>query len=267
MAVIFTSALKAQTDWRLDFAPHGRHINDAVILNSNTLIIAGGSPTNDSLLAIFKSTDAGYTWDVTLDILGEWIQNLAFSDSYTGIAAAHEGVVLRTTNAGDSWTTLTLSGNTALRDYNSVFFVDTLVGFMAGGKRSLNLRTILKTTDAGQTWTIVKDDEGSMLKSIFFASADTGYAAGENGTLLKTINGGVDWTAVTLPSPLNQRHYNSVYFTSTTTGILAGGLPAADSTQTLLRTTDGGNTWDVLKDETGPVLRDIIFQMLMMDLQ
>ncbi|MGE0637448.1 MAG: WD40/YVTN/BNR-like repeat-containing protein, partial [Bacteroidia bacterium] len=259
MAVLLSSALNAQTDWRLGFAPHGRVVNDAVILDQNTIIMVGGNPTNDSLQAVFKSTDGGNTWNIILDILGEWLQTVHFIDAQKGFAAGHNGVFLKTTTGGETWTVDTLPGDAAQRDYNSLFFTDTLNGYMAGGNRSLNLRTILKTTDAGETWSIVKDDEGAMLKSIFLSSSDTGYAAGENGTILKTTNGGVDWTSLPLPASVNQRNYNSVYFTSNTSGVLVGGLPAADSTQTLLRTTDGGTTWDVLKDETGPILRDVHF--------
>jgi photosystem II stability/assembly factor-like uncharacterized protein len=256
---MITTALKAQTDWRSGIAPHGRIVNDAVILDQNNIIMVGGNRTNDSLQAVFKSVDGGNTWDIILDVLGEWLQTVHFIDAQKGFAAGHSGVLIKTVNGGSAWTEVTFSGDAAQRDYNSLFFTDTLTGYMAGGNRSLNLRTILKTTDAGETWTIVKDDEGAMLKSIFFASSDTGYAVGETGTVLKTTNGGADWTAISLPSPLNQRDYNSVYFIDHTTGILLGGLPAADSTQTLLRTTDGGSTWDVLKDETGPVLKDVHF--------
>lgn len=259
MAVLLSSALKAQTDWRLEITPHGRVVNDAVILDQNTIIMVGGSPTNDSLQAVIKSNDGGNTWDIILDVWGEWLQTIYFIDAQKGFAAGHSGILIKTVNGGNAWTADTLPGGAAQRDYNSLFFTDTLTGYMAGGNRSLSLRTILKTTDAGETWAIVKDDEGAMLKSIFFTSSDTGYAAGENGTILKTTNGGVDWTSLSLPAPLNQRNYNSVCFTSNTSGIMVGGLPAADSTQTLLRTTDGGSTWDILKDETGPILRDVHF--------
>ncbi len=257
--VLLSSVLKAQTDWRLGITPHGRVVNDALILDQNTIIMVGGNPTNDSLQGVFKSNDGGNTWNTILDVWGEWLQTVDFIDNHKGFTAGHNGVFLKTTTTGDTWTTDTLPGNAAQRDYNSIFFVDTLTGYMAGGSRSLNLRTILKTNDGGENWVIVKDDEGSMIKSVFFSSTDTGYAAGETGTILKTTNGGVNWNPLSLPAPLNQRNYNSVCFTSNTNGILVGGLPAADSTQTLLRTTDGGNNWDIVKDETGPILRDVHF--------
>jgi len=221
MAVLFTSALNAQTDWRVDFAPHGRHINDAVILNGNTIIIAGGSPTNDSLLAMFKSNDAGYTWDVTLDILGEWIQSLAFSDSYTGIAAAHEGVVLRTTNAGETWTNLTLSGNAALR-YNSVWFTDNTTGILAGGlPASDSTQTLLRTTDGGTTWDVLIDETGPILRDVHFSNANDGFAVGEWATVLQTADGGLTWNNTAIPDTINDiRFNNTVIFCIPTSALL-----------------------------------------------
>lgn len=259
MAVIITTALKAQTDWRLESAPYSRIVNDMHIFEPNHFLMVGGNPTNDSLLTIFTTTDGGEEWNITLDILAEWLQDMDFANQYTGIAVGHEATILTTANAGSSWQNVVLTGNAAQRHYNAVVFADDTTAYIVGGSRTENKRTILKTTNSGQTWSIVNDDEGAILKSICFVNADTGYAAGETGTILKTTNGGINWTALTLPAPVNQRNYNSVYFINNTTGILAGGLPAADSVQTLLRTTDGGNTWDVLKDETGPILRDVHF--------
>jgi hypothetical protein len=49
---------------------------------------------------------------------------------------------------------------------------------------------ILKTIDGGATWEELPSGTTDILWSVYFPSADTGYAVGEKGTILKTTNGG-----------------------------------------------------------------------------
>ena len=74
------------------------------------------------------------------------------------------------------------------------------------------------------------------LNSIYFTDANTGYTVGQNGTILKTINGGNDWTALTSGTT---KSLNSVYFTDINTGYAVGvsGI--------ILKTTNAGFGWIV----------------------
>lgn len=49
---------------------------------------------------------------------------------------------------------------------------------------------ILKTVNAWTTWTALTSGTSSNLWSVYFPDADTGYTVGDNGTMLRTINGG-----------------------------------------------------------------------------
>jgi photosystem II stability/assembly factor-like uncharacterized protein len=71
------------------------------------------------------------------------------------------------------------------------------------------------------------------LSSIYFTDANTGYTVGQRGTILKTINGGVDWIAQTNGVSV---YLTSVYFTNANTGYAVGN-------NTILKTIDGGITW------------------------
>lgn len=75
--------------------------------------------------------------------------------------------------------------------------------------------------------------QGNTLHSVFFADSQTGYAVGAYGAIIKTVNGGQDWTQ--LNSGVT-RALLSVFFTDIQTGYAVGG-------NLLLKTTDGGNTW------------------------
>jgi len=88
---------------------------------------------------------------------------------------------------------------------------------------------------------------GNTLNSVYFTDANTGYAVGSEGIILKTDNGGAKWTALSsgTNSPLN-----SVFFTDANTGYVVGGYynpmckPGdGHCCQIILKTIDGGATW------------------------
>jgi parallel beta-helix repeat protein/predicted outer membrane repeat protein len=88
-------------------------------------------------------------------------------------------------------------------------------------------------------WALLNSGTTCTLNSVYFTDATTGYAVGGDawsyGKILKTTNGGSDWTTQTLSS---NSYLNSVYFTNTNTGYVVGTYG------TILKTTNGGLTWN-----------------------
>lgn len=96
----------------------------------------------------------------------------------------------------------------------------------------------LCTLNSQAQWNTVYSDPSKNLVDIQFTSADTGYVLGDNSVnafLLKTIDGGLTWTELTLPLSFANR----LYFMNNNRGyVMAGGVPVK-----LLKTIDGGLTW------------------------
>ena len=92
--------------------------------------------------------------------------------------------------------------------------------------------------------------DGTNLHSVYFIDDNTGWIAGEDGFITKTINAGVDWvqqnsgTAVTL---------HSVQFITLYTGYIIGDAG------TVLKTTDGGLNWTPQTSGTTQNLYDLSF--------
>lgn len=85
-----------------------------------------------------------------------------------------------------------------------------------------------------QEWNIQHEEPGgNRLRSVSFVSENIGYAAGENGKILKTTDGET-WNDISLSTPTN---IFSVYFTDANTGFIAG------SQGLLKKTIDGGLNW------------------------
>ena len=120
---------------------------------------------------------------------------------------------------------------------NSVCFTDSLYGWVAGDSG-----TIIHTTDGGKTWNVQESHTQNEISEIFFLNRNIGWAASlnfttiPNGTLLlKTTNGGTDWTGE--PYPEENIFITCIFFRDSLHGWI-GGRPHA-----LAKTTNGGIDW------------------------
>jgi photosystem II stability/assembly factor-like uncharacterized protein len=105
----------------------------------------------------------------------------------------------------------------------SVYFVDAFTGYMAGEG------IILKSTNAGNNWLVINNTYGG--RAIQFINAETGYVC--DGTIYKTINGGISWQNLGLTS------LNGIFFHNDNSGYAVG------KNDQIIKTTDGGATWDI----------------------
>jgi photosystem II stability/assembly factor-like uncharacterized protein len=86
---------------------------------------------------------------------------------------------------------------------------------------------------------------------IRFVNTQTGYAACEAGTVLKTTNGGLNWSVKMLN---NSSNLYTVHFINANTGMVAGEFGAAD------KTINGGNNWVKITINDSVDFRDIRFR-------
>ncbi len=90
---------------------------------------------------------------------------------------------------------------------------------------------------------------GHTVYSAYFIDANTGYAVGRFGTIIKTIDAGENWTEIFAPGIY--KNLASVYFTDANTGYAVGGYGA------ILKTTDAGENWTKLSKVTTNHLRSV----------
>jgi photosystem II stability/assembly factor-like uncharacterized protein len=137
-------------------------------------------------------------------------------------------------NAQGTWERINVPTNKSL---NSLFFTDSLYGWIAGDSG-----TIIHTSDGGKNWTFQNSGTNNNVVFVFFLNRNLGWASSQNystfpyGTvLLKTTNGGSEWTKV--PYPADDIFITCILYRDSLNGWM-GGKPNA-----LVRTTDGGITW------------------------
>ena len=217
---------------------------------------------------IFKTTDGGQTYfRQKPGALFQTFNGVCFTDTLLGWAAATSGRVYHTSDGGASWALQSTPVSSTLRE---ICFLDSTEGWVVGYTGA-----ILHTTDGGQTWTSVPSGittdlyglhfeapdrgwacgrygvvlywdgstwtaqtsgSGEYLLDIHFGDADTGYIAGGGSTILKTTDGGANWSPLTVPAGTNP-YFKSVCFVDASEGWVVG------LGGTVLHTADAGATW------------------------
>ncbi|HVP58859.1 MAG TPA: M20/M25/M40 family metallo-hydrolase, partial [bacterium] len=190
---------------------------------------------------IFKSIDGGSTW-VPQGPGNVSAREVIGLDSLNAWVVGASGTVLRTDNGGTSWTSVAGGG---IEDLYGCDFRSGSRGWIVGAKGVIRFWDGL--TLAAQTSGRAED-----LLDVDFISDDVGWAVGAGGTILKTIDGGADWVAQSVPADVDE-DFEGVCFVDNLDGWVVG------TSGTMLHTSDGGATWEVKPTGTLFDLRRVSF--------
>jgi photosystem II stability/assembly factor-like uncharacterized protein len=179
--------------------------SDVAVLDASTYLAAGAT-------GISRSTDAGQTWSVTYTLpRGQNLHAIDFSPPPVGgtptiaVAVGSEdgvgGVVLRTTDGGQSWTPIGVG--TVPRLLTVAFNPYQPENAIAAGAQG----ALLSTTDAGATWTLVRSsgiDANDTITAVRFGPGVV-LATSLDGLIYRSADGGQTWTQV-YASPRGSLH-------------------------------------------------------------
>ena len=239
------------------------NLNSGDFVDSSYGWVVGGAQR------VFKTWDGGHTWvRQRTGAFSSDFWDVCFLDSLNGWVVGTDGWVYHTTDGGADWDR---QGPESRFPTYAVCFLDSLNGWIAG-----YLGRIARTFDGGETWTDVPSgtsewlfrlhfrspnrgwlcgDEGTLLfwdgvswtaqtSGAFdflwggdFIDDDTGWVVGGDRTILKTTDGGQNWTPQDVPLQACYSLYD-VCFVDSAEGWVSGFLG------TILHTTDGGENWE-----------------------
>ena len=170
------------------------------------------------------------------------LRDIQFSDSNTAYTCGGGGFVLKSTNAGETWADKSPPTSTLLFDLS---FIDQNTGWVCGG-----VGRIFKTTDGGDTWVNQTISVGfSFFFSIFFIDSNKGWVVGNAGTIFTTNDGGSTWT--TQSGGIGA--LEEIMFVDPNNGWIIG------FSGTILLTTDGGSNWTPIQIVDGSGFKSVYF--------
>ncbi len=213
------------------------------------------------------------------------LNSIAFISSIAGWAAGDNGIILKSSDGGNSWQ-VQISGTTSnlygisfknADEGVAVGEAGTILRTVNGGvtwdeKVTLNTQIsgdlngvifqgaegwiigdnglLLHTSDSGVNWEL--QDTGLKIRflDVSFIDSLTGWIVGENGTVLHTSDGGQSWN---LQVSGVTAHLNGVSFVNNLSGWVVGDKG------TIISTNDGGQTWNVENSGTTIDLADVFF--------
>jgi photosystem II stability/assembly factor-like uncharacterized protein len=216
--------------------PTDERIEAVHFVNETTGFIAGGKRFESS--RIFRTDDLGQTWqEKEANIEYERIIfDLYFKDDSNGFAVGLGGKVLRTNDQGLTWK---LRQTRPWSPLHGVSMAGDSTVVVVGGN-GYNYGIIHRSTDLGITWTMI-DTFDFELRDVVFTDEKTGFAAGY-GVMLKTEDGGLTWDYTSA----QKEFFSALSFPSPQVGYAVG------RTGTIVKTTDGGDTWKRIRNGNTP---------------
>lgn len=169
-----------------------------------------------------------------------------FISAIEGWAINSNGQILKTSDAGETWTEQAQVGiGTWLR---CIAFANSQQGWVGSTSRRSRL---WNTANGGASWSKATNIPPipNAICGIWAVDSDTVYAAGTNYPnrptgILKTTDGGATWVSISM-----ERHADllvDIYFISKDVGWVVGGKGGSTRPEIIpvvLHTTDGGQTW------------------------
>jgi len=206
----------------------------AIVSASSSLVEAIALSEDEG--TFFRSTDSGETFTVQVGRVRNQ-RAVYFVDSNTGYAVGDSGLIRKSTNGGDTWSTQS-SGVTV--NLNAVHFANANRGWAVGDDG-----TILYTANGGTTW---QDQSisgwgndpvtGLGVRGVWALSTSTVVVVGY-GRIYRTTNNGDTWTQ---RGSTNLVSYFIVQFSGSTGYIMARNRNG-NNTSVIFKSTDSGDTW------------------------
>jgi photosystem II stability/assembly factor-like uncharacterized protein len=174
-------------------------LSEFTILPSGSIIASSNITT--STCGIYKSIDSGLTFQNILTFNQPGVSSIDFVDNNTGYISAYERIY-KTVNGGTSWNSYLFSGPFS----NAVFY--DVSALSTGEAVAISENKIFRLSSSGISQ-ITSPAGSSNFVCLDFCDQNNGIILCKSGKVLRTNNGGNNWTVEESPTNLN---FTSVCF-------------------------------------------------------
>lgn len=210
------------------------------MIDQDTWIVAGYNPFELAEI-IIRTADGGQSWTMVHlgpDFTG--VYDMDFPSPTVGLTVGKQGRILRTTDAGLTWSPVPTPVNGQLNDLD---METDQVGYVAGH------HCVLRTSNGGASWVQLNAENRNYLaisaagQNVLYATS--GFEIGSSGDLLRSVDGGVSWS--TIETPFHPQ--GDLHAISPDTVLVAGSV--------LYASFDGGAYWFKYPETDGHVIHDL----------
>ena len=228
--------------------PQGNGLNSSSFINDNTGWIVGISGT------MLKTTNGGANWNILQNGSMETYVSVCFKDVNNGWLlskispeASGKAFIRHTTNGGLSWFNQLILGD-SIQGADNIQFLNLNTGYaLVFSARNY----IFKTRNGGTNWSVVSSPTNIWMRKLFFKDENTGWICGEAGYIFRTTNGGINWDS--LKPPFTHAYYG-ISFPDYNTGYVVGIFGYS-----IQKTTNGGTNWFLISQFPGFSFWDVNF--------
>ncbi|MFC2103285.1 YCF48-related protein [Bacteroidota bacterium] len=248
LVFLFLISNSIYPQWNIQYSQSGDWLTSVHFFDYNNGWAVGGRFTVGAL--ILKTTDGGTNWDDNLTIPGSvnLFESVYFTNENTGWVVGGGGLMMMTTNSGNTWDTVAVPTDTYL---HQIIFIDANNGWVVGTEDNLTGGIILRTTDGGANWERIDISAGNLFLSVSFLNQDFGWGVGSE--IQKTTDGGINWVTIN-----DSTQGGSGYFTDELNGWVVGASDLGPY-GFIHKTTDGGYNWSSISGPDIPGLFDVNF--------
>ena len=201
---------------------------------------------------ILYGTNVGMNWSGKKNESPANLYDIHFVSAKKGWAAGCKGTIIHSSNGGKTWEIQKIEGSSRLY---GIHFVSEDKGWAVGEGGTIvhtenggSTGWLSKILSSGKSWKKQSSGTTDILCGVHFADENNGWAIGRKGTILSTVNGGVNWK-----KKKANKTFTDVCFASKYRGWITG------EEGTILYTTDGGGTWKSQDSKTKSLLTSVSF--------
>jgi len=171
------------------------------------------------------------------------LNTIEFPTANVGYIGGNDSLLLKSTDYGETWNPVNYSGVTFFPGSEHILnlkFVTNNIGFMTVGPYN----GMYKTTDGGSTWTQITGLSTCFNQGMYFFDENNGFVGGSGcfqGEIIDRLSSGT-WSQSTINSSTwdAMNYITDIDFLNSMDGL------AASRSGYILRTDDGGITWDTV---------------------